>query len=298
MAISKVVFRIAGKDYTLSWDATSQSYKATITAPSKSSWTASENHYYATKVTATDNAGNSVSVNDQDPTYGDELKLVVKERNKPVITVTYPTKSSVIGTSSPTIRWKVVDDDSGVNPGTISIKLDSGSVIISGIQKTEIDGGYECSYKASGLSDGSHSFVLNAKDYDGNAATAVTTPFKIDTIPPVLTVSSPEDGLITNEGTIPVTGITNDATSSPVSLKVNDVSVPVSEEGTFNYTFKLEEGENEIRVVATDSSGKSTTVTRTVMLDTYPPIFESVSIVPNPVDAGATYVVSVVVKDE
>ena len=48
---------------------------------------------------------------------------------------------------------------------------------------------------------------------------------------------------------------------------------------------------------ATDSAGKSTTVTRTVTLDTTPPVIKSVTITPNPVDAGKTFVISVEVTD-
>ena len=52
-----------------------------------------------------------------------------------------------------------------------------------------------------------------------------------------------------------------------------------------------------ITVVATDGAGKSSTVTRTVILDTHAPVFSQVTIAPNPVDAGATYIITVKVND-
>lgn len=44
-------------------------------------------------------------------------------------------------------------------------------------------------------------------------------------------------------------------------------------------------------------AGLKTTITRTVTLDTGAPVFQEISIIPNPVDAGKTYVISVKVTD-
>lgn len=60
---------------------------------------------------------------------------------------------------------------------------------------------------------------------------------------------------------------------------------------------ELEEGENTITVIATDAAGKSTTVTRTVTLDTTAPVIQSVTLAPNPVDAGNTYIITVAVGE-
>ena len=49
--------------------------------------------------------------------------------------------------------------------------------------------------------------------------------------------------------------------------------------------------------MATDSAGKSTTVTRTVKLDTKAPVIKSVTLTPNPVDTEKTVVISVEVTD-
>lgn len=83
-----------------------------------------------------------------------------------------------------------------------------------------------------------------------------------------------------------------------MTLTVNDVPVEVQEDGRFTYEFTLSSGKNVITVVATDSAGKSTTVVRNVTLDTGAPVFQEVTITPNPVDAGATYLISVKVVDE
>lgn len=291
MAIKTVQATINGVPTTLTLNPSTGKYEATITAPTKSSYNQSGGYYNVT-VKATDTAGNSTSKDATDATLGSKLKLVVKEKVAPTITVTYPTASASTTNNKPTFTWKVSDDDSGVNSNTIGITIDSGSKITSGITKTATTGGYECSYTpATALSDGSHTVKFNASDNDGNAATQKSVTFKVDTVPPTLNVTSPAEGLVTVKGT------TNDATSSPVTVKVNGTAVTVDASGNFSTTVTLTEGSNTITVVATDSAGKATTVTRKVTLDTKAPTITDVSITPNPVDGGKTFVIAVSVTD-
>ena len=194
----------------------------------------------------------------------------------------------MITNNKPSIVWTITDDDSGVDPSTIGIVIDSGSKITGdSISKTSISGGYRCTYTpGTALSDGSHTITVSASDYDGNAAAQKSVSFKIDTVPPTLSVTSP----------------TNDATSSPVSVtvKLNSGSAEaatVASDGSWSKVITLTEGTNTITVVATDSAGKSTTVTRTVKLDTKAPVIKSVTLTPNPVDTEKTVVISVEVTD-
>ena len=297
MAIKTVTATINGQVTTLTLNSNTGKYEATITAPSKSSYTLS-GHYYPVTIKATDTAGNVTTKDSTDATLGASLRLVVKEKVAPVLAFTYPTAGAYIINNKPTFRWKVTDNDSGVNSETIGITIDSGSKITSGITKTAITGGYECSYTpTTALSDGSHTVKINASDNDGNAAAQVSVQFKIDTVPPTLTLTSPVDGLITNNKTLTVSGTTNDATSSPVTVKVNGTAVAVAPNGTFSTTITLVEGSNTITVVATDSAGKSSTVTRKVTLDTKAPTISAVTLTPNPVDGGKTFIISATVTD-
>ena len=297
MAVSTVKATINGQEYTLTLNASTGKYEATITAPNKSSFNNSGGYYDVT-VTATDDAGNTTTVNSSDSTLGTSLRLKVKEKVVPVITITAPTASAYITNNKPTITWTVTDDDSGVNGDTISIKIDGGTAITSGITKTATTGGYTCSYTpTTALGDGAHTITFNANDNDGNAAVQKTVTFTVDTIAPTLTLTSPADGSVVNSATCTVAGTTNDSTSSPVTLTVNGAAVTVGADGSFSKVITLNEGTNTITVVAKDAAGKTTTVTRTVTLDTGAPAFVSVTINPNPVDAGNTYVISVEVTD-
>lgn len=304
MAVKTVQAIINGVTTMLTYNSGTSKWEATITAPSTSSYNNNDGHYYPVTIKATDEAGNVTTKNDTDATLGSALKLKVKEKTAPVITITYPTASALIINNKPAIKWKVTDNDSGVNPDTIGITIDSGSKVTgSAITKTAITGGYECTYTpTAALADGSHTIKVDASDNDGNAATQKSVTFKIDTVPPTLSVTAPVNGLITNKAACTVTGTTNDVTSSPVTVTVKLNSgaaedVTVNDNGSFSKALTLVAGSNTIAVVATDSAGKSTTVTRTVTLDTTAPTIKAVTITPNPVDAGKTYVISVEVTD-
>lgn len=303
MAVKTVQAIINGVTTTLTLNSATGKYEATVTAPSKSSYT-KEGHYYPVTVKATDDAGNTTTVDAADATLGSSLQLVVKEKVAPVITVTAPTASQMLTNNKPAVTWNVTDDDSGVNPDTIGITIDSGTKITGdAITKTAVTGGYQCSYTpTAALADGSHTVKFDASDNDGNAATQKSVSFTVDTVPPTLSITAPANGLVTNQSACTVSGTTNDATSSPVTvtLKLNSgtaAAVAVGTDGSFSKALTLAAGVNTITVVATDSAGKSTTVTRTVTLDTGAPVIHSVTLTPNPVDAGQTYIISVEVTD-
>lgn len=302
MSVKQVQAIVNGQAYTLTFNSNTGKYEATVTAPNKSSYSQS-GHYYGITIKATDDAGNVTTKDATDSAIGSSLRLTVKEKVAPVITVTNPTASATLVNNKPTITWTVTDDDSGVNPSTIGITIDSGSKITDGITKTAVTGGYNCSYiPATALTDGSHTIRFDASDYDGNAATQKSVTFKIDTVPPTLSITSPANGLVTNQAACTVAGKTNDATSSPVTVTVKLNSgaaeaVTVGSDGSFSKAITLAAGSNTITIVATDYAGKTTTVTRTVKLDTTPPTIKSVTLTPNPVDAGKTFIISVDVTD-
>lgn len=297
MAVQTVKAKINGQTVNLTYNKGNQAWEATTTAPSQSSYN-QPNHYYGVEVTATDDSGNSTTVSATTGDFQDDLQLVVKEKVPPVITITSPTDEAFLTNNKPTIQFSITDDDSGVDPDTITIKIDNGANITSGITKNASGRGFNCSYvPTTALGDGSHTVYVNAKDHDGNAAVQKSVQFTVDTVAPTLNVTSPTEGLKTNEDTVTVSGTTNDATSSPVKVTVNGDVVTVQENGSFSKVVTLTEGENTITVIATDSAGKQTTVVRHVTKDTGAPVFQSIELVPNPVDAGQTYIIRVKVTD-
>ena len=304
MAVKTVQAVINGTTVTLTYNSSTGKYEATVTAPSKSSYNVNSGHYYPVTIKATDEAGNTTTKTDTDATLGGSLKLKVKEKDAPAITISSPTAGSYITNNKPTVKWKVTDADSGVNPATIGITIDSGSKVTGdSITKTAVTGGYECTYTpTAALADGSHTIKIDASDFDGNAAGQKSVTFKVDTVPPTLSITAPADKLITNKTAITVKGTTNDKISSPVTVtvKLNSgaaTAVTVESDGSFSKDLTLVVGTNTITVVARDAAGKTTSVTRTVTVDQTAPVIKSITINPNPVDCGKTYIISVEVTD-
>ena len=288
MAFSGTVrVQLNGTWTTLTYNSSSGAYEATLTAPGKTSFNETGGVYVVT-AEATNTAGTSVTKT---------ANLTVKETVKPVITISSPSNGAYIASNQPNIVFTVTDETngSGVKIDSLSVKID-GSAITSGITKTAITNGYSVTVTPSTLSDGSHTVTINCADNDGNSATEKSTTFTVDTVPPVLNVTSPDDGLITNKSTVVVAGTTNDSTSSPVTLTVNGNTVSVGSDGSFSTTVTLSEGKNTITIKAVDQAGKVSTVTRTVTLDSSTPVIESITITPNPVNTSESMVIRVVVK--
>lgn len=300
MAIKSVVLTLNGQNYTLTKDASTGKYKASITAPQKSSYNQAD-HVYAMVLKATDQANNITTIDKSHATYGGKMKLDVDEKVAPVITPSKPGAGAYLTSGSIQIQFDVTDNDSGVNPETISMQIDNQAAVTSGLTKTSITGGYRCTYTST-LADGAHTIKINAKDYDNNSASQKSVTFTVDTVPPTLNISTPAAGLITNQKDCTVTGITNDATSSPctVTIKLNNTDqgpVSLGGDGSFSKVLTLVKGSNTIYVKSIDKAGKFSEVTRTVTYDPDAPVVNGVSITPNPVDAGATFVIEVDVTD-
>ena len=280
MAVKTAQYIFNGQAYNLTYNSTSGKWEATVTAPSKSSYNQPD-HVLGGTVKATDEAGNTTTVDQSHATLGASLKLRVKEKTAPTITITSPSAGAYITNTTPTIEFQVKDTDSGVNAGTIAVTVDG--TVVSTVTKTAIDGGYKCTCTSPTLKDGSHTISVKASDNDGNAAAAKTATFTVDTVPPTLQITAPSNDLITNK--------------KPVTVTVSGVTVTVGTDGTFTKDVTLVEGANTITIVAKDKAGKTTTVTRKVTVDTSAPVIKSVTLTRNPVDCGKTFIIAVEITD-
>ena len=299
MAIKTVRAKVNGTWHNLTYNSSTKKWEASITAPGATSYNLTGG-YYDIEVEATNDAGTTGTAS---AATLDGLKLVVREKVAPVITILSPSSGAYVTNSKQPVIFTVIDETggSGVDPDTLVVKQDGVSAAASTLAKTAVTGGYSITYTpAAALSDGSHTVTIDVSDHDGNAAAQKTTSYTVDTVPPTLNVTAPEAGLITNSASLTVRGTTNDATSSPVTVKVSLSGVDkgaatVSADGSFTKALTLANGSNTIVVTATDAAGKSSSVTRTVTLDTSVPVIQSAAVTPNPVDAGATMLISVVI---
>lgn len=297
MAIQTVRAQVNGTWHTLTYNNDNGRWEATITAPGATSHN-QPNGYYNVTVEATNTAGTQATASG---TTMEGLRLVVKETVAPVITIVSPSNGARVTNSNQPVTFTVVDEagGSGVDLDSVVVKLDNVAVSAGEVTHSAVTNGYSFTYTpASPMGDGAHTVTVDASDNDGNAAAQKSTTFTVDTVAPSLNVTSPTEGLITNNASLTVTGTTNDVTSSPVtvSITLNDAdqgAVTVESSGNFSKAITLASGPNVIVVTSTDQAGKSTSVTRHVTLDTSVPQIVSATITPNPVDAGETMVISV-----
>lgn len=299
MAIKQVRAQVNGQWYVLTLQANGK-YEASITAPGATSFN-QPGGYYNVTVEATNTAGTAGTA---DAGTLDGLKLYVKETVPPVITILSPSGGAYVTNNKQPVVFTITDESggSGVNLDSVVVKLDGAPVSAGEVTHSAISNGYSFTYTpAQALGDSDHTVTVDATDNDGNAAAQKSTTFKVDTIPPTLNVTSPTEGMITSTQSLTVSGTTNDATSSPVTVKISlngadQGAVTVGGGGAFSKAVTLKEGANVIVVTATDAAGKSSSVTRNVTLDTSVPQIVSATITPNPVDAGQTMLISVEVS--
>ena len=299
MAISQVRAQVNGQWHTLTLQANGK-YEASITAPGATSFN-QPGGYYNVTIEATNTAG---SVGTANAGTLEGLKLYVRENIPPVITILSPSGGAYVANNRQPVVFTITDEagGSGVKLDSVVVKLDGAPVSAGEVAHSAISNGYSFAYTpAQAFVDGIHTVTVDATDNDGNAAAQKSTTFTVDTIPPTLNVTSPTEGMITSTAALVVSGTTNDATSSPVTIKItlNDTdqgAVTVESSGAFSKSITLAEGSNVIVVTATDAAGKSSSVTRNVTLDSSVPQIVSATITPNPVDAGQTMLISVEVS--
>ena len=308
MSIATIKAVIDGQTYplTLSEDGY---YVWAGTAPAESS--ANEpGGYYGVQIIATDEAGNETTINQEDGTWGEQLRLVAYESVKPTATITYPSSDSRINTCTPTITAQLRDNDSGVDPATLDLRINGGSKITQGapgLTLTPVEGGYDLSYAVpTALDEGQTTISVGVSDMDGNAADPASITCTIAVTAPTISLSSPAEGLVTNQAAVQITGITSDdqLTSVTLTVTVNGHDQgPVTvdgQTGAFALTANpdhVQEGSNVITVKVVDATGLEAEITRNVVLDTIPPRIVEVIGVTDRVHVGAPFEIRVKVED-
>lgn len=278
------------QQYNASYDSGTQSWSVDIPSGSESSYSQA-NHTYPIELHAFDAAGNETIMYATDDTYGDQLNIRVLEKTKPTATIVSPTQGSVLGSAAQDIVMKLQDaGGSGLNMASVIFKVNNIQVVEGVSWSDGADGKKTCTYHATNLSDGSNSVSLQVTDNDGNVSDIAQVTFVISTQAPTLNVTSPTENLLTNSKNVTVSG-TAAAGSDAVTLTevtINGEPADIGEGGTFSEEIVLEEGQNTITVIAKDSLGKTTTVTRHVTVDTKAPIISDVEAEATTVDANST----------
>ena len=308
MAIKTVKVQINGIWTTLTLNSTTGKYEGTMAAPNITSFNKTGG-YYPLLVEAADLAGNVTTKTDTDLTLGDKCKLYVKEITKPTIIIMSPTANAYVTNNKSPIIFQLRDEanGSGIKISTLKLKIDENSFtnVSTGMTVNTVSNGYDVTYMPqTALSDGIHTIMIDIEDNDGNTANQATRTFTVDTVPPELSITSPEESMTyTNRPTFMIEGHTNDSTSSPVTVTIklngsDQGTIDIDGTGKFEKSITLTEGTNNVAVRATDAAGKYSEITYTIVLDILAPTVNNITITPNPVVVGNSYTITVDISDE
>ncbi len=192
---------------------------------------------------ATDAAGNVSSV----------VLTLRRDSVPPTLAVTSPDDSTI------TNRPEVMAEGTAIDSTTVI-------VTVSGIP-VALGPGSSFSTPVS-LHEGLNGITIVATDAAGNRSSSVRS-IRRDSGPPVLSVTFPSDGVITNQTSTAVEGTVTDSTF--VTLMVNGSPQTLGPEGSFAALTDLTEGIDTICIVATDAAGNTSTATRLVIRDSEAP---------------------------
>ncbi len=245
---------------------------------------------------ATDEAGN----------IGADTVTVIYDITPPIVAITSPEDSTLTNQTPIDVIWMVdgivqgnqltsdlvegenliirsAEDEAGnVGADTVQVILDTipPEVVIGSPEDSSftnqtpidvtwtIDGLQQTTELSADLLEGENLIIRTATDSVGNVG-GDTLLIILDTIPPVIALTAPVEGLITHDTSISVTGTVSDQNTD--TLMVNEVEIDAGADGSFSVDQSLNEGTNTITVIATDAAQNSTTFMRTVICDTQPP---------------------------
>lgn len=190
------------------------------------------------------------------PTLGRFVAFVsdLGKSNKPI--------TSTDKTPPPPPRFNIFPDFTNQKQVTLTGSAEPGSNVKLTFNGTEqdniVDRDGSFSFSNLSLNDGRNSFSAVAIDPAGNTSQK-TKEFNInfDNKPPDLTIDSPQDGTQffgSNQRQITIQG----TAEANAQVTVNDRIVAVDDNGKFQYTTTLNEGENKFTFKAADQAGNTT----------------------------------------
>ena len=199
-----------------------------------------------------------------DGKYDVQVRASDRAGNKALLVV----KNVIVDTMPPPITLDV-EPPLATNEPLLSLKgsTEPGASIYVGIVLgwPDEEGAFDFEFP---LSEGHNPIVIKVQDVAGNWNQSVYSVL-LDSTAPALSLSEPEDGLITNDPSVTFTG----ASETDVTVKVNGKEVTVYK-GAFTTDLDLPEGEHLIEVEAVDMAGNIAALFRRVTVDVTAPMLE------------------------
>jgi len=168
----------------------------------------------------------------------------------PTVAITQPQNGLFLNTPQITVAGSLSEPASSVAVNGVAAQIWGADFSLSGVP----------------LFEGSNAINVEATDLAGNKSTATVT-VNLDTAVPIVTITSPQNGLLLNTHEITVTGFV----SEPASVTINGVAAQVIGKNFNLAGVNLTEGQNTIAVTAIDPAGNTGTGNVNITLDATPP---------------------------
>jgi len=127
------------------------------------------------------------------------------------------------------------------------------------VDKTSVDDNNNFHFSSVSLQAGQNTIQAKA-EADNNKTSGFSNGITISYIknPPSLSIDQPQDGQGFSKSSSPTVGIQGQ-TNTGANVTVNGSWAIVDDQGKYNYLYTLKDGDNDIKVVATDQAGNQTT---------------------------------------
>jgi Glucodextranase, domain B len=161
--------------------------------------------------------------------------------------VAVPTLDAVSATNSATVQI------SGNAVSKEQIKLFVNDTYVDAVD-TKDDGTFV--FKDVSLQQGDNTIKVKAKQQDSESDFSDPEKIVYKNSPPSLSIDDPQDGqsFSKDQSTITIKG----KTDADVKVTINDFWAIVDNNGNYSYSFHLQNGDNQIKVTATDIAGNKT----------------------------------------
>ncbi len=176
------------------------------------------------------------------------------------------------------------------DPDTILVQIDETPLPVTCQPATD---GAVCRPDAP-LADGPIRLSVTIANHFGIRSEPKVRGFTIDTVPPVITLQTPTDGLLTNQPLQTLAG----HLSEPALLSINGQSVPVDGQNGFSWPITLAEGENRLLLIASDAAGNRGTLSIGITLDTQPPTLTIITPEPGRFTSDTTPTIDLEMADD
>ncbi len=180
----------------------------------------------------------------------------------PSLSILTPKNGALVTQKRPTIAFQFSDENSGINTQSLAISAGSNTLEVTCVFT---DASAECTPEAD-FPEAAVTLVAFIEDQAGNPATT-HIDLIVDTVPVEVSILTPNDGLITKEAEIQVTGEIGDGITK---VSVNGVEADLG--NAFSVNVPLREGKNMIVAVAENANGKTGTDTVDITRDIVAPI--------------------------